>query len=153
MMMLVACDDPSGVSRTIINGLKSIYQIPLLPPIWALWRQACSRRGPFMDFRSLLSWTKVYNAYWTNPLEPIKGPSPTVNSGVLQILGHRYQRTKVSVSDDPSPPCSMRSHHNAAVRFYGLRTQVPWTKGLRLPSSKISINLINKVHCLYPWKN
>ena len=74
-------------------------------------------------------WTKVYNTYWTNLHSIlIKGPSPTVNFGVWKMLGHRYyQRTKVSVSDDPSQPCSM-SHHNA-VQFYGLRTQVPWTKG------------------------
>ena len=49
----LACHDPGGVRGTIINGLKSIYQICLLQT-GLYGEQACSKRGPFTDFQSTL---------------------------------------------------------------------------------------------------
>ena len=45
----LACHDPGGVRGTIINGLKSIYQICLLQT-GLYGEQACSKRGPFHRF-------------------------------------------------------------------------------------------------------
>ena len=140
-----------GVRRTIINGLKSIYQIPSLLSI------PSGLYGGKPALKEDLSWisghfyqggTKVYNTYWINPLQPIKGPSPTVNSGVLQISGHRYQRTTVSVSDDPSQPCSMKEQPQR-------RRTVLWPEDSScLDQRDFSFShLINKEHCFHPRKN
>ena len=131
---------PSSVRRAIINELKSIYQIPSSSPSGLYGGKSALKEDLSWISGHFYQGTKIYITYWINY---IKGPNPTVNSGVHQILGHRYQRTKVSISDDPSQPCSMlEPPQRCPVRFYRLRTQVPWTKGLQVPSSQININFI-----------
>ena len=59
----LACHDPGGVRGTIINGLKSIYQICLLQT-GLYGEQACSKRGPFHRF-SVDSY--LLTKFWKNP--------------------------------------------------------------------------------------
>ena len=116
----LACYDPGGVRGTIINGLKSIYQICLLQT-GLYGEQACSKRGPFTDFRSTLifwlSFRKNPPAQSISKIETLlKDQVWQLISRVWKILGHRYQRPKALVSDHPSQPCSMSFHKSVLLQ-------------------------------------
>ena len=143
----LACYDPGGVRGTIINGLKSIYQICLLQT-GLYGEQACSKRGPFTDFRSSLifwlSFGKNVLAQSISKIETLlKEEVWQLISRVWKISGHRYQRPKALVSDHPSQPCSMSFHKSVFLQ----NLTVAQVSGFR--GSSFPYGLKGKLHS---WK-